>query len=309
MSYATRRVSLVEPEKVEVTRGEIGALPDDHVLFDEALPSDLSSGDYTWEAVLCEHTTLDELCYPATVPFTVTAGHAWCSIDLRLNESKFVSGDEFLLFLDVSNPGDALEADLYVSVTLPDGPSLYLPYLSTEPVPMALSVPGGCENEEFSILEMTLPEGLPSGKYELTARLCQRSSMEALSDESKASFELFDFSVTIAANGSSFSTGDDLLVSVSVRNLGDDIELDLYIALMLPDGTILYLPSFVPDLTPYYPFRPLLSGTEYHDVPILETTIPPGLMPGNYCFFAAFFEPDTPSLYGTFSAACWELRE
>lgn len=32
MSYATRRVSLVEPEKVEVVGGEIGALPDDYVL-------------------------------------------------------------------------------------------------------------------------------------------------------------------------------------------------------------------------------------------------------------------------------------
>ncbi len=298
-----------EPTPIPILPFSSGASFDDYRLFDQELPSDLSSGDYAWKAVLCEHSTFDELCYPATAPFTITTGHAWCSIDLRLNESKFVPGDEFALSLYVTNPGDELEADLYVNVTLPDGPSLYLPYLSTEPAPMAISVPAGCENEEFSILELTLPEGLPSGKYELTARLCLRSSMEALSDESEASFELFNFSVTIAANGSSFSTGDDLTVSVSVRNLGDDIDLDLYIALMSPDGTFLYLPSFVSDPTRYYPFRPLLSGTEYDDVPILETAIPPGLVLGNYCFFAAFFEPDTPSLYGTFSAACWELRE
>ncbi len=298
-----------EPTPIPILPFSSGVSFDDYRLFDQELPSDLSSGDYAWKAVLCEHTTFDELCCPATAPFTITTGHAWCSIDLRLNESKFVPGDEFALSLYVTNPGDELEADLYVNVTLPDGPSLYLPYLSTEPAPMAISVPAGCENEEFSILELTLPEGLPSGKYELTARLCLRSSMEALSDESEASFELFNFSVTIAANGSSFSTGDDLTVSVSVRNLGDDIDLDLYIALMSPDGTFLYLPSFVSDPTRYYSFRPLPSGTEYDDVPILETAIPPGLMLGNYCFFAAFFAPDTPSLYGTFSAACWELRE
>ncbi|RLC44688.1 MAG: hypothetical protein DRH70_08510 [Candidatus Coatesbacteria bacterium] len=298
-----------EPTPIPILPFSSGLSFDDYRLLDQELPSGTPPGAYAWNAVLCEHGTLIELCNPATVPFTVTAPPPWCSIDLRLNQSKFVPGDEFALCVYVTNPGDELEADLYVNVAVPGGASVYLPGITTEPAPMAIMVPAGCENWEFSIVRLTVPESLPCGEYELTARLYQRSSMEALSDESRASFELFSFYVTITTNGSVFSPGDNLLVSGSVRNLGNDIDLDLYIAVMLPDGTFLCLPGFTLDVAAYYSFRPLLAGAKYDNVPILETAVPPGLPLGNYCFFAAFFEPGTLSLYGTFSAACFELAE
>lgn len=156
---------------------------------------------------------------------------------------------------------------------------------------------------------MAVPEGISAGEYEWVAALYRRGSWEALSNQSNVGCEPFNVRVTIATNSSTFRPDGHLTASASVWNFGPDVDLDLYIAMMLPDGFLLYLPSFDAEPMLYYALRRLLTGTECEDVPVLEATIPSGLMLGNYCFFAAFFEPDTPTLYGIFTTACWELRE
>ncbi|MBN2207947.1 MAG: Ig-like domain repeat protein, partial [Candidatus Coatesbacteria bacterium] len=279
----------------------------DFELFSEALDTDLPPGEYSWNASLCEHNTQNQLCAPARESFTISAHQ--CEINLELNDTEFAPGDELALKALISNPDEQVEADLLVRINLPGDLSVYLPDYSASPTPMELSIPAMCEDYELEILRVSLPAGIPAGQYEVVGALYLRGSSEALSNQSDLVFELFNVRVTMATNGSSFRPDDRLIASASIWNFGPDIDLDLCIALMLPDGLLLFLPSFDADPTVYYALRPLAEGTEWNDLPVMDATIPPGLMVGDYCFFAAFFEADSPSLHGKFCAVCWELRE
>lgn len=278
-------------------------------IFGQALPTDLPPGVHGWQAAFCEHGTFDQLCEPASASFTVSEGSWQCAVELVLNDSRFAPQDSMVLKLLATNTGSAVEADLYARVVLPGGALLYLPSFSSSPTPIALSVPAGCSNEEFELLRINLPPGLPSGGYEWAATLCNRGGAEPVSNESRAGFGIFNATLSVSTNGSSYSAGDQLTAYLSVRNWGPDIDLDVYVALMLPDGMILYLPSLGLSLERFYALRPLPEAAEYANVPIFDTQLPSGLPSGDYRFLAAFFEADSMDLYGKYSEAAWALSD
>jgi len=105
--------------------------------------------------------------------FIANAGSSTTSITigLKTNQGSFLSGDDLILSVDANNPTSSdILADFLVSVTIPDGSRFFLASdnsfsASVTPFVGNVSVPANYLLASFNILNMQLPQGLPSGIY------------------------------------------------------------------------------------------------------------------------------------------------
>ena len=95
--------------------------------------------------------------------------------------------------------------------------------------------------------------------------------------------------VALSSSQSEFYSGDALSLALDLSNPGDGMFADLAVAVMLPDRTLIYLPSFWTSYSPFYsgwiPGQFSLS-----DYTLLEAPVDAGLPLGDYTVFAVLYE-------------------
>jgi len=271
----------------------------DYELHTFAIPADWAVGDYTWFVGLAEPGTWDTTCKIATSIFTISS----LELDLTLNDTVFIPGDEMIVNLSLSNLGDEIDADLYVYVTLPNEAALYLPGFTTEATPFALNVPVGFSYTDYEMFRITMMEGLPDGRYTWSAFLNEHGLSERLSNITSADFEIFNVRLTMSVNKTDFGPGDEFIASVAVENYGPEIYLELFSWVIAPDGAFYYIPRLDTIVSPVHEFSPLPEGAKYDAISVLEMTLPDALPNGAYCIQAALLVPGNESHSGKIAEA------
>jgi len=98
--------------------------------------------------------------------------------------------------------------------------------------------------------------------------------------------------VTLCTSDSKYSVGETLRLTLDLSNPGGGTFADLAVAIMLPDGTLIYLPSLWIAYSPFYsgwiPGQLSLS-----DYTLLEAPVDAGLPSGMFCAYAALLEQGT----------------
>jgi len=113
-------------------------------------------------------------------------------------------------------------------------------------------------------------------------------------------------------NDENFAPGDTLIAHVEVDNAGPEAAVDVYVAIVLPDGAIMCFTggSFVMGLYPWFSDITLVEGFMSGALTAFETPVPGG-MDGDYLFAAALTEPGTltysagPCIYAFSIQAPW----
>ena len=121
---------------------------------------------------------------------------------------------------------------------------------------------------------------------------------------------VFDYpwvALSIWTDAREYHTGDELVVLGTYENYhGGPITADLYLALVLPNGEILYMPGLSDVLCPLYTEIPITAFSS-RGLELLRMEIPAGFPPGQYQFVAALVRPSTYQLMSNIAAADWKL--
>jgi len=98
--------------------------------------------------------------------------------------------------------------------------------------------------------------------------------------------------LVVATSSAKYRVGDTIHIGLDLANPGDGIFADLAVAVGLPNGTLVYLPSLWTGYSPFYsgwiPGQFSLS-----DYTLLEAPVDAGLPSGIYCAYAALFQQGT----------------
>jgi hypothetical protein len=98
--------------------------------------------------------------------------------------------------------------------------------------------------------------------------------------------------LTIASSSTRYHVGDTIHLGLDLSNPGDGIFADLGVAVGLPNGTLMYLPSLWTSYSPYY--SGWIPGQfSLNDYTLLNAPVDVGLPSGIYCAYAALFEQGT----------------
>lgn len=120
--------------------------------------------------------------------------------------------------------------------------------------------------------------------------------------------ELPELTVTVEVDGPEYTVGDTMIVSLGASNLGEALQfVDVFVALLLPDGTLLYYPSWFALPNPYMMMVSLPPGFEHAPTPIFSHTFTDAAIPGEYVWFAALTPPGQITQRLAISSAEWEF--
>ena len=115
-------------------------------------------------------------------------------------------------------------------------------------------------------------------------------------------------SVTIQVNNPTYTVGDTMVVSLGGANFGDVAQfVDVYVALLLPTGTLLYHPSWFELPNPFMQMVVLPPHFEQAPTPIFTHTFANAVIPGNYAWFAALTPPGQITQRLAVSSADWQF--
>ena len=102
--------------------------------------------------------------------------------------------------------------------------------------------------------------------------------------------------VQVSTTSRTLHAGDVLSVGLAVHHGSNNVALDLYVGLFLPDNQIAFFsgPGLgglrLPPVAPT-PMQQVLKGSSLTLPRFLEVALPPGVPPGTYQFFAALVTP------------------
>jgi hypothetical protein len=102
-----------------------------------------------------------------------------------------------------------------------------------------------------------------------------------------------ELSISCSLNSDHFSVGDQLAGFVEVTNNGPTTDVDLYVAIVLPDGAIVSFlgDSFGVGIIPWLPGYELPGQFHYGPAWLFAISVPEGSATGNYLFAAALTRP------------------
>jgi len=120
--------------------------------------------------------------------------------------------------------------------------------------------------------------------------------------------ELPDLTVTIQVDNQEYTVGDTMVVSLGAANLGEATQfVDVYVALLLPNGTLLYYPSWFQLPNPFMMMVALPPGFEHAPTAIFSHTFAHAVIPGGYVWFAALTPLGQITQRLAFSSAAWQF--
>ncbi len=124
----------------------------------------------------------------------------------------------------------------------------------------------------------------------------------------KISQELTSFSnigplhIDINANRDNYEVNDTLRTYVSIYNVGSCEMTDIYIAVQMTDGTLLFYPGFTNETHPVLPFPINICGSPFmSDYVLFEYIIPITLPKGTYTWYSVL----TPPGANPYNSANW----
>ena len=113
-------------------------------------------------------------------------------------------------------------------------------------------------------------------------------------------------SITISTDSDTYHIGDTMTVTLSYENPGPDVEIDIQIGCMLPDGSLFYYPGG--DVPVPFSSGMLPSGTTVPMVLVLSYEFPEGFPTGQYTWLAVICEQGTFNFLSDISSASFTLQ-
>ena len=112
--------------------------------------------------------------------------------------------------------------------------------------------------------------------------------------------------IAIFTNQGVYRSGDQMRVTASLANPGQEREVDVYLGIGCPDwagSPLFFLPWLDQSWRPYLSHFPLSQGWSSGDVNVFNHTFADDFPAGDYFWFAAVTEPDTQDVIGEISSA------
>ncbi|MBN2209052.1 MAG: hypothetical protein JW759_07130 [Candidatus Coatesbacteria bacterium] len=147
------------------------------------------------------------------------------------------------------------------------------------------------------------------GLYEFITRATDRAgNRERVKEVADASCtftsDLLD--LRLWTNAERYSRGEELVLSALYQNYGDALMADLFAAIVFSDGQVLFLPAVSEAIAPFYTAMEIPASSS-RDLELLRLTVPQGISPGRYEFWAVFAHCTTGELVSNVATAGWEL--
>jgi len=111
--------------------------------------------------------------------------------------------------------------------------------------------------------------------------------------------------LSLSTDQNQYVAGDTHVGRISATNSGGDINVDLYIAIMLPDGALFFWPDFSSEMSPGYWMTPMPEGFSISDYVFFEMALSGSLPGGNYTWFGMFYGHDTEDAVSNLASANW----
>ena len=221
-------------------------------------------------------------------------------VHLGLSAAEYSVGDPMTVTATVT-PGSPVFTDVYVAVDLPEAGLLFLNAtggLSHTPAPFKASwlvgpSTGTIFSHSFSGTE-------PAGTYRWLAALMAPGSLTPLTGISEAPVSVWPAptpALRLYLNAMNFRPGGPLRVGLSLDEASTILDRDVYVALQLPDGSLLFLDEAgqaTPTATPHLRHWAGTATTRK----MFEYSFTGGEPGGAYKWLTAFAEPGTLNLIG-----------
>ena len=114
--------------------------------------------------------------------------------------------------------------------------------------------------------------------------------------------------MSLSTDQNQYSPGDTHVAMISATNTGGDIDVDLYIAIMLPDASLLFWPGFSSEMSPGFSMTPMIRGFSMRDVVFFNMTLPDNLPGGTYTWFGTFYGQGTENAVSNLASAEWTFE-
>lgn len=203
-------------------------------------------------------------------------------------------GDVVRLYGSLYAPAGVSDVDFYAAVQLPDGSLLYFDRLSPEMNPWitGLDMAVGTSVDDVLLFEHALDESIPPGDYQFLAAFLDHSTSALRSNVATADWHFShtigrDIVITLATSEAHYSVGDELELQLAAFNPGNDRTVDFYLAVLLPDFRLLFLPNLEASWEPYAAGLFVPAGLVYGPERLLKFEIAADVPPGTYRLLAA----------------------
>ncbi|HUT02799.1 MAG TPA: hypothetical protein VM163_02780 [bacterium] len=114
--------------------------------------------------------------------------------------------------------------------------------------------------------------------------------------------------LSLSTGQNQYVAGDTHIARISATNNAGDIDVDLYIAIMLPDGSLLFWPEFSSEMSAGYSMTPMPRGFSMTDVVFFQMALPYGLPGGMYTWFAMCFAQGAEDAVSNLASADWTFQ-
>ncbi len=111
--------------------------------------------------------------------------------------------------------------------------------------------------------------------------------------------------LSLSTDQSQYVAGETHVARISATNTGGDIDVDLYVAIMLPDGSLFFWPGFSSEMSPGYWMTPMPQGFSISDYVFFDMALPDSLPGGAYTWFAMFYGQGTEDAVSNLASAEW----
>ncbi|MBN1591621.1 MAG: PQQ-binding-like beta-propeller repeat protein [Candidatus Coatesbacteria bacterium] len=231
------------------------------------------------------------------------------TLSIRTDESEYKPGDTQRVLVDATNWGEATDVDLYACVLRPEGDLLFWPAMTGYPAPCQLRpFPGESTFKDFLLHEFALPLDWSRGDYRWFIALTKPGTYETECKLATARFSVAqpDLDLSLTVNAPAFVPGDEMVVSLSLENPGDYVDIDLFMYATLPDGTDLYMPALTTDAAPMVSIG-IPDGFSYYGYEALRLNLMEGLPNGTYRWSAYICKRGTSDRISQTASASFEI--
>jgi len=114
--------------------------------------------------------------------------------------------------------------------------------------------------------------------------------------------------ICLRTSRASYQKGEELVLYGDLGNRGMDVTVDAYVALIMPDDSVIFLPDFGSVPSPLVSSHLLYCHARCLFFPIAQLTIPQDIAAGTYFFAGVLIESETGHVFDNIALEQWELH-